>query len=197
MLPADYDRLLEYYVLLWTNIKEARKAGLLSMLLSPVNIRILEQALPAREVELWRERQSNLLWTVMQKPLWSSWGSERNGHSSRSPRQPRPLLTAAQLPQQQPAEREGMEAERPESWPYKLKARTGSASLLQKTETLIIPGPSPVWWMSAMKNIHWHCALFSKTRALRTGWKKELCTFCFCHLDTKCCWSLGNCMLVG
>jgi hypothetical protein len=54
----DYERLFDCYVLLWTNIKEARKAGLLSVLLTSVNIGIMEQALLSREVELWRERQS-------------------------------------------------------------------------------------------------------------------------------------------
>jgi hypothetical protein len=44
---TDYERLLEYYVLLRTNIKEARNARLLSILLTPVNVGIMEQALPA------------------------------------------------------------------------------------------------------------------------------------------------------
>jgi hypothetical protein len=55
---TDYDRLFEYYTLLCTIIKEARKVGLLSVLLTSVNIRIMEQALLAQEVELWRELQS-------------------------------------------------------------------------------------------------------------------------------------------
>jgi hypothetical protein len=49
---------LSNFILLWTNIKEARRAGLLSVLLNPVNLGIIEQALPPQEIELWRERQS-------------------------------------------------------------------------------------------------------------------------------------------
>jgi hypothetical protein len=54
----DYENLCKYYVLLRTNIKEAKRAGLLSVLLSPGNMGVIEKALPAREIELWRERQS-------------------------------------------------------------------------------------------------------------------------------------------
>jgi hypothetical protein len=55
---TDYKKLFEYYVHLRTNIKEAKRAGLLNVLLNTVNLGIIEQALPAREIELWRERQS-------------------------------------------------------------------------------------------------------------------------------------------
>jgi hypothetical protein len=55
---TDYKRLFEDYLLLRTIIKEAKKAVLLSVLLIPVNNGIIEQAIPAREVELWRGRQS-------------------------------------------------------------------------------------------------------------------------------------------
>ncbi len=39
---TDYERLLEYYVLLQANIKEVRNAGLLNILLSPVNVGIMD-----------------------------------------------------------------------------------------------------------------------------------------------------------
>ena len=37
---------------------EARKANLLEVLLTQVNIGLIEQPLPAREVEIWRGRQA-------------------------------------------------------------------------------------------------------------------------------------------
>jgi hypothetical protein len=39
---TDYERLLEYYVLLQANIKEVRNAGLLNILLSAVNVGIMD-----------------------------------------------------------------------------------------------------------------------------------------------------------
>jgi hypothetical protein len=39
------------------------------------------------------------------------------------------------------------------------------------------------------------CSLFKAKRPedrLAAVWRKELCTFCFCHLDTKHCWFLGK-----
>jgi hypothetical protein len=54
---TEYEKLFDY-VLLRTNIMGARKRNLLEVLLTQVNIGLIEQALPAREVEIWRGRQA-------------------------------------------------------------------------------------------------------------------------------------------
>jgi hypothetical protein len=53
---SEYERLFEYYPLLRGNITEAKKANLMEALLSQVNIALMEQPLPAREIEEWRSR---------------------------------------------------------------------------------------------------------------------------------------------
>jgi hypothetical protein len=55
---AEYEKLLEYYALLRANITEAKKANLMEALLIQTNVALMEQPLPAREVEEWRSRQA-------------------------------------------------------------------------------------------------------------------------------------------
>jgi hypothetical protein len=56
----EFDRLLEYYILLQGHIAEADKADQGDMLLIPANIEEMMQALPLREEMLWREEQANV-----------------------------------------------------------------------------------------------------------------------------------------
>jgi hypothetical protein len=55
---SEYERLFEYYALLRGNITEAKKANLIEALLTQANIALMEQPLPAREIEEWRSRQA-------------------------------------------------------------------------------------------------------------------------------------------
>jgi hypothetical protein len=55
---SEHERLFEYYALLRGNIMEAKKANLMEALLTQANIALMEQRLPAREVEEWRGRQA-------------------------------------------------------------------------------------------------------------------------------------------
>ncbi len=55
---AEYKKLFEYYALLRANITEAKKAKLMEALLTEANVALMEQPLPAREVEEWRCRQA-------------------------------------------------------------------------------------------------------------------------------------------
>jgi hypothetical protein len=55
---SEYERQFEYYALLRGNITEAKKANLMEALLTQANIALMEQPLPAREVEEWRGRQA-------------------------------------------------------------------------------------------------------------------------------------------
>jgi hypothetical protein len=50
-------RLMVYYVLLKSLIKEAVKAGLMCMLLIPANVEEMELPLPNWKTRVWRERQ--------------------------------------------------------------------------------------------------------------------------------------------
>jgi hypothetical protein len=52
---SEYEKLFEYYALLRANITEAKKANLMEALLTQANVALMEQPLPAREVE-WRSR---------------------------------------------------------------------------------------------------------------------------------------------
>jgi hypothetical protein len=55
---TEYEKLFEYYALLLANITEAKKANLMEALLTQANVALMEQPLPAREVEEWRSRQA-------------------------------------------------------------------------------------------------------------------------------------------
>jgi hypothetical protein len=55
---SEYEKLFKYYALLRGNITEAKKANLMAALLTQANIALMEQTLPAREVEEWRGRQA-------------------------------------------------------------------------------------------------------------------------------------------
>ncbi len=55
---AEYEKLFEYYALLYANITEAKKANLMEALLTQANMALMEQPLPAREMEEWRSRQA-------------------------------------------------------------------------------------------------------------------------------------------
>jgi hypothetical protein len=55
---AEYEKLFEYYALLRANITEAKKANMMEVLLIKANLLLMEQPLPAREVEVWRSRQA-------------------------------------------------------------------------------------------------------------------------------------------
>jgi hypothetical protein len=54
---AEYEKLLEYYVLMPTNITEPKKANMMKVLLTQVNMVLIEQPLPAREMEISRGHQ--------------------------------------------------------------------------------------------------------------------------------------------
>jgi hypothetical protein len=54
---AEYEKLLEYYVLMRTSITEPKKANMIEVLLTQVNMALIEQPLPAREMEIWRGHQ--------------------------------------------------------------------------------------------------------------------------------------------
>jgi hypothetical protein len=45
---AEYEKLLDYYVLLRTHITEAKKANMIEVLLTQANMALMEQPLPAR-----------------------------------------------------------------------------------------------------------------------------------------------------
>jgi hypothetical protein len=77
---SEYERLFKYYALLRGNITEAKKANLMEALLTQANIELMEQPLPAREIEHWRGRQRSMPRATMQTHLWSSWRTEKNGH---------------------------------------------------------------------------------------------------------------------
>jgi hypothetical protein len=51
---SEYERLFEYYALLRGNITEAKKANLMEALLTQANIALMEQPLPAWEIEEWK-----------------------------------------------------------------------------------------------------------------------------------------------
>jgi hypothetical protein len=55
---SEYERLFEYYALLRGNITEAKNANLMEALLMQANIALMEQPLPAQEIEEWRSRQA-------------------------------------------------------------------------------------------------------------------------------------------
>jgi hypothetical protein len=55
---SEYEKLFEYYALLRANITEAKKANLMEVLLTQASMTLMEQPLPAREVEEWRGRQA-------------------------------------------------------------------------------------------------------------------------------------------
>ncbi len=55
---SEYERLFEYYALLRGNITEAKNANLMEALLTQANIALMEQPLPAQEIEEWRSRQA-------------------------------------------------------------------------------------------------------------------------------------------
>jgi hypothetical protein len=55
---SEYERLFKYYALLRGNITEAKKASFMELLLMQANIALIEQPLPARELEEWRGRQA-------------------------------------------------------------------------------------------------------------------------------------------
>ncbi len=55
---SEYERLFEYYTLLHGNITEAKKANLMEALLTQANIALMEQLLPAWEIEVWRGHQA-------------------------------------------------------------------------------------------------------------------------------------------
>jgi hypothetical protein len=56
----EFEKLLEYYILLQGHIAEGDKADQGDMLLIPANIEEMVQALPLREEMLWREEQANV-----------------------------------------------------------------------------------------------------------------------------------------
>jgi hypothetical protein len=53
---TEYEKLL--HVLLQTNIMKAKKANMMGVLLTQANMGLMEQLLPAREMEIWRGRQA-------------------------------------------------------------------------------------------------------------------------------------------
>jgi hypothetical protein len=57
----EFDRLLDYYVLLQAYIDEAEKAGQAEMLLIPANIEEILRPLPMREEVLWRKEAAGVL----------------------------------------------------------------------------------------------------------------------------------------
>ena len=56
----EFDRLLDYYVLLAAHIDEAGKAQQLGIFLTPANIEEMTRAFPLREEVLWREDQARV-----------------------------------------------------------------------------------------------------------------------------------------
>jgi hypothetical protein len=74
---VEYEKLFEYYALLRANITEAKKANLMEASLTQADVALMEQPLPAREVEEWWSRQAKY---AQQMPLWSLWRIGRNGH---------------------------------------------------------------------------------------------------------------------
>jgi hypothetical protein len=56
----EYEKTIEYYVLLQSHIAEADKVNLGGMLLIPANIADMTRVLPKPERELWREEQGHI-----------------------------------------------------------------------------------------------------------------------------------------
>jgi hypothetical protein len=69
---SEYEKLFEYYALIRGNITEARKANLMEALLTQANIALMEQPLPAREIEEWRSRQARYVPRYHADGSWNS-----------------------------------------------------------------------------------------------------------------------------
>jgi hypothetical protein len=199
---SEYERLFEYYALLHGNITEAKKANLMEALLTKANIALMEQPLPAREIEEWRGRQARyapryhsdaFVEFVEDREEWAlkniAYSTAPSSHNSGNTNQ-------------------GVckSCERKEAKVMAVKA-------IGKGEPHFPPpkkwSPDHPWGGPCIvdecreEHAPTSCTLFrNKTPEDRLAIvrRRELCILCFRHLDTKRCWSLGkvdNCGVRG
>jgi hypothetical protein len=197
-----YERLFEYYALLRGNITEAKKANLMEALLTQANIALMEQPLPAREIEEWRSRQARyapryhaeaFVEFVDDREEWAlknvAYSTAPSSHNSSNDNQ---------------KGRKSYE---------KREAKVMAVKAVGKGEPHF---PPPKRWstdhpwgrpciVDECREEHAppSCTLFkNKTleERLAVVRRRELCILCFRHLGTKRCWSLGkvdNCNVRG
>ncbi len=199
---SEYERLFEYYALLRGNITEAKKANLMEALLTLANIALMEQPLPAREIEEWRSRQARyapryhadaFVEFLDDREEWAlknvAYSTAPSNHNSNNDHQ---------------KGRKSYE---------KKEARVMAVKAVGKGEPHFPPpkrwSPDHPWGRPCIVDecLEEHappsCTLFkSKTpeERLAVVRGRELCILCFRHLDTKRCLSLGkvdNCNVRG
>jgi hypothetical protein len=184
-----------------TNIKEAKRAGLLNVLLNPINLGTKEQALLLRELELWREWQSRSPMDCHAEALVEFIGIRED-------------WALQQVTYITTAKTSGGSAAPATSSGRRSYERRDARVMAIRTEAIKdVNFPPPKGWAP---NLPWFrpcvvegcreehaptkCPLFkakSPQDRLAVVRKKELCTFCFRHLDTRRCWSLGRCLFAG
>jgi hypothetical protein len=191
---SEYERLFEYYALLRGNITEARKANLMEALLTQANIALMEQPLPAREIEEWRSHQARyapryhadaFVEFVDDREEWAlknvAYSTAPSSHNSNNDNQ---------------KGRKSYE---------KKEAKVMAVKAVAKKEPHFPPpkrwSPDHPWGRPCIadecreEHAPPSCALFKgKTpdERLAVVPRRELCILCFRHLDTKRCWSLGK-----
>jgi len=199
---SEYEKLFEYYALLRANITEAKKANLMEALLTQASVALMEQPLPAREVEEWRGRQAKyaphhhadaFVEFVEDREEWALWNISYSTTPSNN-------STANNS--------SGMRRN------YERKeAKVMAVKATSKGEPHFPPpkkwSPDHLWGrpclMDECREEHapTACALFkdkSPEDWLAFVRRRELCILCFQHLETKRCWSLGkvdNCGVRG
>ncbi len=199
---SEYVKLFEYYALLRANITEAKKANLMEALLTQANMALMEQPLPAREVEEWRGRQAKyaprhhadaFVEFVEDRVEWAL----KNIAYSTTPSNNNSANASSGM-------RRSYE---------RAEVKVMAVKAIGKGEPHFPPpkkwSPDHPWGRPCLvdecreEHAPTACALFKgKTPEDRLAIvrRRELCILCFRHLDTKRCWSLGkvdNCGVRG
>jgi hypothetical protein len=198
---SEYERLYEYYALLRGNITEAKKANL-EVLLTRANIALMEQPLPAREIEEWRSCQARyapryhadaFVEFVDDREEWVlknvAYSTAPNSHNSSNNNQ---------------GGRKSYERK---------EAKVMAVKAVGKGELHFPPpkkwSPDHPWGRPCIvdecreEHAPTSCTLFKNKvpeDRLAIARRRELWILCFRHLDTKRCWSLGkidNCSVRG
>ena len=199
---SEHDKLLEYYVLLQTNIDEADKAGLRDVLLHANNLVAMESLLPPRELMLWREAQGALpmrdhgtafMGFVARREVWVS--CQIANSTLPLPEPTGPTNTGSLGSRRSMASKE---------------ARVMVAQVHSNDKTIFPPpkkwDPDGTWIRDCIvdgctqKHAPPQCPSFKKLdpdERLAVVRRKELCVLCFRHLDIKRCWSLGRVPVCG
>jgi hypothetical protein len=186
---SEYEKLFEYYALLRANIKEAKKANLMEALLTQANVALMEQPLPAREVEEWRGRQAKytprhhadaFVEFVEDREEWAL----KNLANSTTP-------SSSNSANASPGTRRSYERKEAKVMAVKTIGKGGPHFPSPKKWSPDHPWGRPCL-VDECREEHapTSCALFKgKTPEDRLAivQRRELCILCFRHLDTKRC----------